>query len=171
MNTNILNLFVGEEVTDSGEGHLIARLRRDLASRGEFATLYANFFPSPRAGQVDLLVRTSCRTAYVEIKSLNPDYPVFGRPNGHWEQQLLDGSRRSLGKNAAKQALEGTWALSDAMRALAREGGPVRSSDFKRHIDTLVAIWERIPAGSDIETPAHVNVVSYGHRNGGPMLC
>lgn len=174
MNTNILNLFVGEEVTDSGERHLIARLRRDLASRGEFATLYANFFPSPRAGQVDLLVRTSCRTAYIEIKTLNPDYPVFGRPNGHWEQQLLDGSRRSLGKNAAKQALKGTWAISDAMRALAREGA-VRSSDFKRHIDTLVAIWERIPAGSDIETPAHVNVVSYGQllerlTEPGPMI-
>lgn len=159
MNTNI-NLFVGDKVTDPGEHHLIARLRRDLASRGALATLYANFFPSPRAGQVDLLVRTSCRTAYVEVKTLNPDYPVFGRPNGHWEQRLPDGSRRSLGKNAARQALNGTWAIGDTMRALARTGA-VRSSDFKRHIDTLVAIWERVPTGSDIETPAHVNVVSY----------
>lgn len=160
MNTNIINLFVGDEVTDPGEQHLISRLRRDLAGLGVPGTLYASFFPSPRAGQVDLLVRTPCRTAYVEIKTLNPDYPVFGRPNGHWEQQLLDGSRRSLGKNAAKQALEGTWAIGDAMRALARTGA-VRSLDFKRHIDTLVTIWARIPTGSDIETPAHVNVVSY----------
>lgn len=160
MNTNIIDLFVGDEVTDPGEHHLISRLRRDFAGRGVLATLYANFFPSPRAGQVDLLVRTPCRTAYVEIKTLNPDYAVFGRPNGHWEQRLLDGSRRSLGKNAAKQALGGTWAIGDTMRALARTGA-VRSSDFKRHIDTLVAVWERIPTGSDIETPAHVNVVSY----------
>lgn len=160
MDTDIISLFVGDEVTDPGEQRLISRLRRDLAGRGVSTTLYANFFPSPRAGQVDLLVRTPCRTAYVEIKTLNPDYPVFGRPNGHWEQQLLDGSRRSLGKNAAKQALDGTWAIGDTMRALARTGA-VRDSDFKRHVDTLVAIWERIPTGSDIEAPAHVNVVGY----------
>lgn len=160
MNTNIINLFVGDDVTDPGEHHLIARLRRDLASRSVPATLYANFFPSPRAGQVDLLVRTPWRTAYLEIKTLNPDYPVFGRSNGYWEQRLPDGSRRSLGKNAAKQALAGTWAISDTMRRLARTGA-VRSADFKRCIDTLVAIWERIPTGSDIETPGHVTVVSY----------
>jgi hypothetical protein len=140
---------------------LRARLRRDLASLSGPVALYANFFPGARAGQVDLLVRTPRRTAHIEIKTLNPDYPVFGRLNGHWEQQLPDGSRRSLGKNAAKQALNGTWAISDAMRAFAQTGDE-RSSDFKRHIDTLVGIWERIPAGSKIETPGHVNVVGYG---------
>lgn len=174
MNTNPINLFVGDEVTDPGEQHLISRLRRDLARRGVPATLYANFLPTSKAGQVDLLVRTPWRTAYIEIKSLHPDYPVLGRPNGHWEQQLLDGSRRSLGKNAARQALRGTWAISDAMRALAGTKA-VRSSDFKRHIDTLVAIWERVPAGSDIQTPAHVSVVGYGEllerlTTPGPMV-
>lgn len=161
MNTIRINLFVGDDVTDVGEQHFIDRLRRDLARRGVPSTLYANFFPGSRAGQVDLLVRTPGRTAYVEIKTLNPDYPVFARPNGYWEQELLDGSRRSLGKNAGRQALNGTWAISDAMRKLAAKG-TVRTLDFKRHIDTLVGIWERIPVGSDIETPAYVNVVGYG---------
>jgi hypothetical protein len=174
MDTNICTLFVGDEVTDPGEQRLISRLRRDLAMRGDSVTLYANFFPASRAGQIDLLVRSSRRTAHIEIKTLNPGYPVFGRLNGHWEQQLPDGSRRSLSKNAAKQALNGTWAISDAMREFAQQGD-ARSSDFKRHIDTLVGIWERIPAGSEIETPAHVNVVGYGElldrlTSPGPMV-
>lgn len=160
MDTEICTLFVGDEVTDSGEQQLISRLRRDLPTLGGPSALYANFFPGSRAGQVDLLVRTPRRTAYIEIKTLNPDYPVLGRLNGHWEQQLLDGSRRSLGKNAARQALNGTWAISDAMREFAKTGD-ARSSDFKRDIDTLVGIWERIPPGSQIETPSHVSVVGY----------
>lgn len=160
MNAGEISLFVGDEVTDPGERRLISRLRRDLAARGVPATLYANFFPMLRAGQVDLLVRAPRRTTYIEIKTLNPDYPVTGRLNGHWEQQLSDGSHRSLGKNAAKQALAGTWAISDAMGNLARSEKGWRA-DFKRHIDTVVAIWERIPANSDIETPALVSVVGY----------
>jgi len=160
MNTNIIQLFVGDEISDSGEQAFISRLQRDLADRGVPATLYANFYPSTRSGQVDLLIRTACRTAYVEIKSLNPAYPVRGSLNGHWEQLLPDGSVRSLGKNAAKQALAGTWAIGDSMGALAKTGA-VPGADFKRHIDTLVAVWQRIPAASQIEAPAHVTVVGY----------
>lgn len=160
MSKDTVTLFVGDEISDPGEQRLIQRLLRDLDGLGAKATLYANFFPTARSGQVDLLVRTPHRTAHVEIKHLDQRYPVHGHPNGHWEQQLPDGTRRSLGKNAARQALEGTWAVSDAMRSHARNGG-VSDADFKRDIDTLVAIWERIPANSVIQTPAHVEVVGY----------
>jgi hypothetical protein len=161
MNNNIINLYVGNEVSDPGEQQLISRLQHDLADKGVPTTLYANFFPrARRTCQVDLLVRTKWRTAHVEIKSLNPSYPVFGGQNGPWEQQLPDGTRRSLGKNAGRQALEGTFAISDAMRNLARAGA-VRGRDFKANVDTLVGIWQTVPAGSNIKTPPHVNVIGY----------
>lgn len=160
MNTNITTLFVGDEISDPGEQQLISRLQRDLADRGVSATLYANFFPpTRRTGQIDLLVRTPFRTAHVEIKSLNPTYPVVGQPNGHWEQLLPNGSRRSLGKNAGLQARDGTYAISDAIRDLAG-AGVVRKQDFT-NIDTLVGMWQVVPPGSDITPPPHVTVVSY----------
>lgn len=160
MNTDIVRLFVGDEISDAGEQQLISRLQRDLPDRGVSATLYANFFPpTRRTRQIDLVVRTPFRTAHVEIKSLNPTYPVMAQQNGHWEQLLPDGARRSLGKNAAVQARVGTYALSDAIRDLAR-AGVVRKQDFT-NIDTLVGMWRVVPPGSDITPPPHVTVLGY----------
>lgn len=160
MKTNIIKLFVGDVVSEPGEQQLISRLQRDLANRGVPATLYANFFPpARRTGQVDLLVRTPFRTAHVEVKSLNPAYPVFGRQNGPWEQLLPDSTRRSLGKNASQQAREGTYAISDAIRDLAGTGA-VREQNYT-NIDTLVGMWQVVPLSSDIKSLPYVTVVSY----------
>ena len=131
---------------------------------GVRSTLYANFFPAARRSpQVDLLVRTEFRTAHVEIKGLRPDCAVLARPNGPWEQLMPDGTSRSLGKNCGRQALNGTYAISDAMRYLAQERAvtAVGSGGFYRHIETIVEIWEAIPDGSDIEPPPHVTVLGY----------
>ena len=64
--------------------------------------------------------------------------------------------------NCGRQALNGTFAISDSMRDLARSGVvPAADNSFKRHIDTLVGMWETIPEDSDIETPPHVTVAGY----------
>lgn len=159
MDTNHIQLFVGDEISDPGEQALISRLLRDLADKSVPAALYANFLPPARHRQVDLLVRTPFRTAHVEIKSLDPAYPVRASENGPWEQLLPDGSRRSLDKNACLQARDGTYAISDTLRVLARKG-TVRKQDFT-NIDTLVGMWQVIPPGSKIRTPPHVTVVGY----------
>lgn len=157
------SLFVGDSDVDPSEKALISRLRRDLERSGVRASVYANFFPKCRKSrQVDLLVRTDVRTAHVEIKGLRPDYPLRGRANGNWVQLLPDGTERQLDTNFGRQALDGTFAISDAMRGLARRGVVTGGDvDFKKHIDTIVGMWEAIPAGSDIEAPPYVTVCGY----------
>jgi hypothetical protein len=160
---NIIKLFVGDPIADPSERSLIARLQRDLERLGVPATLYANFFPAARKPrQVDLFVWTAIRTAHVEVKGLSAQYPVRGRPNGPWVQLLPDGTERSLATNCGRQALDGTYAIGDAMRSLARSGAVSAPEDaFKHHIDSIVGMWQNIPDGSDIEAPQYVTVLGY----------
>ena len=163
MNNTEIKLLVGESVADPAELNLINRLRTDLEQRGIPAVLYANFFTNARQRlQIDLLVRTATRTAHVEIKGLNPQYPVRGGQNGEWVQKLPGGEERSLGKNCGRQARDGTYAISDAMRNLARSGRVTPcEGEFYRHIDSIVAIWETVPDGSEIDPPDYVKVMGY----------
>ena len=177
MNNTDIELLVGESVADPAELNLINRLRTDLEQRGVPAVLYANFFTNARQRrQIDLLIRTDARTAHVEIKGLNPRYPVRGGQNGEWVQVIPSGEERSLGKNCGRQALNGTYAISDAMRKLAKEDRvPACDDGFFRHIDSIVAIWETVPDGSDIDPPDYVKVMGYSELverlvEGGPAV-
>lgn len=163
MENTTVPLFVGHPISDPGEFALISRLRADLSQRGIRATLYANFIVGVRTRrQVDLLVRTPCRTAHVEIKDLSGDYPLRARPNGPWEQLLPDGTRRPLGKNAAEQVIQGTYAISDEMGDLAvQEGVTAPGGKFYICIDSIVAVWRAIPDDSQIEPRDFVTVLGY----------
>ena len=163
MNNTKIRLFLGDPIEDPGEQAFISRLQRDLEHLGVSATLYANFLPVTRQPrQVDLLVRTAHRTAHVEIKNLRRDYPLRGGLNGPWVQLLPDGTELSLGTNCGRQAREGTFAISDAMRDMARSGVVVEpEGGFKSYIDSFVGIWEVVPNGSDIQAPPYVTVLGY----------
>ena len=162
MNNTKIRLYLGQEIEDPAEQKLISRLRLDLERHGVRGTLYANFLPKARQQrQIDLLVHMETYTAHVEIKGFRADYPVRGHKNGHWNQLLPDGSERQL-TNCGRQALDGTYAISDAMRELARAGDVAAiDGNFYSHIDTIVGVWEAIPEGSEIEPPAHVSVLGY----------
>ncbi len=163
MDNTEIKLFVGDPVTDPTEQRLIKRLRLDLERHGARGVLYANFFPrAKQPRQIDLLIRIENHTAHVEIKGYRADYPIRGRQNGPWIQIRPDGEERELGTNCGMQARNGTFAISDAMRSLARDKR-VNSPDdaFFRHIDTIVGMWETVPEGSDIELPPHVHVMEY----------
>lgn len=177
MNNTTIKLFVGDPIRVSSEQELISRLRIDLERLGVPATLYANFFPVARtSSQVDLLVCTAHRTAHVEIKGLSSDYPVRARPNGLWAQLMPDGAERPLDQNCGRQALNGTYGISDAMRDMARQEAWVEpQGGFKRCIDTIVGMWHTIPDGSEIAAPRFVSVLGYNDLLGilvqpGPMV-
>ncbi|WP_419848635.1 hypothetical protein [Candidatus Poriferisocius sp.] len=162
MNKTQIRLFLGQEIEDPVEQKLISRLRLDLEQRGVSGALYANFIPRPgQQRQIDLLVHTETHTAHVEIKGFNANYPVRGHVNGLWVQILADGTERQI-TNGSSQAIRGTYAISDAMRDLARkEGVAAVDNNFSSYIDTIVGLWEAIPEGSEIEPRAHVTVLGY----------
>ena len=81
--------------------------------------------------------------------------------NGPWIQLLPGGLEQPLGTNCGRQALKGTYSISDAMRDMARKGVVEPEGDFKRYIDSLVGIWEVIPNGSIIQAPPYVTVLGY----------
>ena len=155
MKNTEIKLFVGDPVTDPTEQKLIKRLCLDLERHDARGVLYANFFPKAKqTRQIDLLVRVETHTAHVEIKGYSADYPIRGRQNGPWIQIRPYGEERELGTNFGVQARNGTFAISDAMRSLARDGRVASPEDaFFRHIDTIVGMWETVPEGSDIELP------------------
>jgi energy-coupling factor transporter ATP-binding protein EcfA2 len=160
MREDNVRLFIGDQVSEPGETQFIARLRHDLNRLEIPATLFANFFARAReTRQIDLLVRAPSRTAHVEIKALDPECPVRGGLNGPWIQLRPDGTERSLEKNFGRQALNGTYAISDAIRALAK-AGEVRPKSF-RDIDTIVGMWQVVPDGSKIILPPHVVTLGY----------
>ncbi len=162
MNNSEVRLFLGQEIKDPVEQKLISRLRLDLEQRGVSGALYANFIPRPgQQRQIDLLVHTETHTAHVEIKGFNANCPVRGHVNGLWVQILADGTERQI-TNGSSQAIRGTYAISDAMRDLARKGGVAAvDNNFSSYIDTIVGLWEAIPEGSEIEPRAHVTVLGY----------
>lgn len=162
MNKTEIRLFLGQEIEDPAEKELISRLRLDLERRSVGGTLYANFIPRVRHHrQIDLLVHTATHTAHVEIKGLRADYPVRGHENGRWVRVRPDQTEQQI-TNGGRQAIDGTYAISDAMRDLAEQGRVAAiDGSFYSHIDTIVGMWEAIPEGSEIRAPSHVTVLGY----------
>jgi hypothetical protein len=161
MDSNPVTLFVGGHSDVPSEKQLIARLRADLERADGNVTLYTNFFtPRPNERQIDLIVDLPWRTAHVEIKGLDQDLPLFGGPNGKWRRGLPDGSEREEG-NYGRQVLDGTYAITDTMRAFARKGHVADADDFRKTVDGILCLWPGIPPRSETKVPRFVTVVGY----------
>ena len=162
MNETLVEVFLGDPIEDPVELHILKRLRSDLHRRGVSARVFANFVAAGRLQrQIDLLVATHVRLVHAELKALHPDLPVVGAVNGPWEQILPDGQRRMLERNPYRQASDGTYAVSDVIRGLARRGQVPGAAPFYKHIDTVVCVYPVIPARSQLARYAHVEVVGY----------
>lgn len=163
---NTVSVFYGAPLTHDHEKAAVNRLRGELQRRCVSATLLVNFVvANSRNGsrQVDLVVLTADRCLNVELKRLDPQLPLIAKPNGPWRQVLPGGQERSVGDhNYYDQALQQTYALSDAIQKLA-SGGKVPAAlrgKFFKHIDTVVCVDPHLPPGSS--TPIHHNVSVVG---------
>jgi hypothetical protein len=155
-------VFLGDRIDDPGEVRFINRLRRDLEGHNVPASLFANFIAAGRQQrQIDLLLLTPDRLVHCELKVFNQHHPLIGGPNGRWKFMLPDGSERELDGNPYRQAQDGTFAISDVMRALARQGNVPRVDRFYRYIDTVACIYPAIPRGSQLGSYAYVQAISY----------
>lgn len=162
MSRHTVQVFFGSPQEHPSERRFLAQLRRDLGSRRIAARIFVNFVAG-RHGQrqIDFLIVTETRCLHVELKSVDQDLPLLGRLNGAWQQVLPGGKRRSLEGNYFQQALEGTYAIADSMRAVARRGDAPTASSFPKCIDTVVCIDPTVPANSQLESRDHVTVVGY----------
>ncbi|MEU8220794.1 nuclease-related domain-containing protein [Micromonospora taraxaci] len=155
-------VFFGDRIDDHNELRFLQRIRADLGRRGTAARIYANFITQHGQRQVDFLISTARRLVHVELKTANPGLPLIGTANGPWEQQLPDGKRRSLDRNYYRQALSATYAISDDMQDLARDGEvPRPTGKFYTDIHTVLCVLPGIPAESQLQRYSHVDVVSY----------
>jgi hypothetical protein len=162
MNEPLVEIFLGDIIEDRGELRVLNRLRGDLERRGIAACVFANFVATgAQLRQIDLLVSTRARLVHAELKVIAPELPLVGRVNGRWQQVLPDGQRREFDRNFYWQAHQGTYAISDAVRTLVQQRQVPDARPFYRHIDTVVCLYPVIPAGSQLEPYAHVDVVGY----------
>ncbi len=162
---NIVSVFYGAPLTLDHERAAVNRLRAELQRRDISATLLVNFVVSnSRNGsrQVDLVVLTADRCLNVELKRRDPRFPLIATPNGPWRQILPGGQERSVDDhNNYDQAIQQTYALSDAIEKLA-SGGKVPAAlrgKFFKHIDTIVCVDPQIPPGSSTPRQHNVSVV------------
>lgn len=162
MDTQIVQVFLGDPVEDGDERRVLNRLSADLSRRGIPARIYANFVAiGKQQRQVDLLVVTDVRCIQVEVKSFGLDLPLIGQANGPWRQLLPDGQERHLDRNYFRQAREATFAVSDVMRTLAKRGDVPSDGPFYRHLDTVVCLCPEVPMGSKFDRFEHVDVIGY----------
>jgi hypothetical protein len=161
MKTNNIEVFLGHALSDPTEKKFLRRLRSDLEERGVDALVLANLEVGRQHRQLDFVIVSGARTVQCELKGLQ--LPVIASANGPWELVMPGGQRRALDSNAARQAKDGTFALSDGLKAFARKvavPSPERKR-FYRAIDTVVCVFPEIPAGSAIDRHPYVTVLGY----------
>lgn len=154
-------VFYGDQPAHDHERRAINQLRTELDRRRIPATLLVNFTVARGARQIDLVIITDQRCLNVELKHLDPAYPLYGPLNGLWCQRLPDGTERMRDRNCYEQALQETYGLADVLTRLWRKGevpAPARR-EFKKDIDTVVGIDPRIPDGSILERHAYVTAI------------
>ncbi len=161
MKKDNVEVFLGHALSDPTEQKFLRQLREDLERRGISALILANLEVSSRHRQLDFVIVTAARTVQCELKGYR--LPVIGSANGHWEQIMPGGEHRPLDSNAARQAKEGTFALSDELKAFSHKVSvPVpERRQFYRRIDTVVCVFPEIPEDSEIDPHSHVTVMGY----------
>lgn len=142
-----VEVFLGNPITILSERQLLARLQRDLITRGLSARILANLTVGLHDRQVDFVVVTEHRTVQFDEKTFSGPI-VDGPKNGHWKVRVGAGEVRERG-NPLRQALDATHALSDELHEFAATGqAPAPTGKFFRGIDTLVCAFSRLPEGS-----------------------
>ncbi len=162
MRTQLVEVFLGDEIDDVHERRFLNRLRTDLEQRAVRAHIYANFVAGRDQRQVDFLIRTAHRLVHAELKTVEQSVPLVAEVNGPWHQELPGQELRSLGRSYHRQAHQTTYAISDDMHELAIQGEvPAAKGKYYSHIDTVVCLVPDVPPHSRLTRYKHVDVVGY----------
>jgi energy-coupling factor transporter ATP-binding protein EcfA2 len=162
MAKQLVSVYVGHPIDDPTERHFLSRLRQDLEQLGIPARILANYEAGRQYLQLDFVIVTSSRVVHCELKGWS--FAVVGTANGPWKQILPDGTLRLLDTNAYRQAQQGTYALSDDMKAVARRHPSLPAAPdgkFFKTIDTIACLYPAINAASRLERLPFVTAVGY----------
>ena len=148
-----IEVFLGSDIDDSSERRFLEQLRRDLATSGVRAIIFANFLAGHHRRQVDFFVITEHVACVTELKTLS--LPLEGTYNGIWLLRRPNGTTEPLGReNPYRQALNCKYAVSDAMRDLTkvRPTIPVLPSgqQYYHFLDGALCLHLNISTGSKI---------------------
>jgi energy-coupling factor transporter ATP-binding protein EcfA2 len=159
-----IDVYCGAPIEIESERNFLDTLGADLRARGVPTLVLANFFPPGKLHQIDFLVVTAHCACHIELKNLTA--PVSGGVNGPWFLKMPDGSRRALDvKNPYRQALDGKFAISDAMHAFAGSDPsiprPSGSKKFYAHLESAVCVVPELLPGSSVYRDHKVNVLGY----------
>lgn len=162
MNTHrSVEVYLGNNIALPSEQEFLARLKKDLQRHGVAARILANVLVGRDGRQLDFLIITDQRVVHTELKTFPG--PILDAPrNGPWSVRVGATNVREHG-NPARQAIEITYALSDALHAFAaRVSAPGPTNEkFYRDIDTVVCAFPAVPDGSQLQTYRFVDVVGY----------
>ena len=142
MNTkHSVEVRLGNPIPVASEREFLGRLRHDLHKLGVTARIFANFRAGREERQIDFVVVTNHRVVQLDEKVF-PGPVVDGPTNGPWTVGV-GANQVQEWRNPLVQALDNTYALSDAMHwfsAAAGAPGP-SGGKFYGDIDTVVCAY------------------------------
>ncbi|HTC60173.1 MAG TPA: nuclease-related domain-containing protein [Solirubrobacteraceae bacterium] len=176
MSTNTtVEVYLGNPIHVASEREFLARLRHDLVRAGVSARVFANFRAGRLERQIDFVVITDRRVVQLDEKVF-PGPIVDGSPNGPWTVRVGPNTVEEW-RNPLAQALDATYALSDALHEfVAAKGAPgPTAGKFYGDIDTVVCAYPSLHEDSRVQRRAHVSVLGYDEllerlRTPGPAL-
>jgi hypothetical protein len=159
-----IEVFWGDEPDEQSERSFLAQLKEDLARRGISATVLANFYTKSRSRQVDFLVVTANHACPVELK--NYTGILIGGENGSWSARRPDGTLEVIERqNPYNQAFLCKMAISDDLQLLASQDSgiprPPGGKRFYTQLDSVVCIFPRLEAGSQVPSDYKVKTLGY----------
>jgi hypothetical protein len=156
-----VEVFLGNPIDIASEKQFVARLRRDLLTRGVSCRILGNLQLGKDARQVDFVIVTEHRTVLVELKTFPG--PIVAAPlNGDWQVRVGAADVREIG-NPARQAQDATYAFSDEMHAFAADEAAPNATrgKFFRDVDTVVCAFPALPQGSCAAESPYVTLLGY----------
>jgi hypothetical protein len=159
-----IEVFWSEPPREKSETQFLNQFQADLKRSGISATILANYFTASRSRQIDFLVITEKHVCHVELKQYPP--LLIGGTNGPWSTRRPDGTLEEIDRqNPYTQAFDCKMAISDDMRVIAQQDStvpqPARGAEFYRQIDSVVCIFPRLDAGSQVPDDFKVRTLGY----------
>jgi len=155
-----IDVYLGGPIQEQSEIHFLNRIKSRFRVEERNAIILGNFYVQSR--QIDFFLITEHCACYVELKTFKDR--ISGGTNGFWCKHLPDGSSKEI-SNPYWQAMQCRIALSDEVRIFLQKNSHIPklpgNREFYRYIESVVCVYPKLPAGSDVPSDYKVNICGY----------